>query len=122
MNTTMKLGSAAAAACAACRAVSIVPALMAGTSLVAIGGAASAWGPGIAALAVPVTGLYLLSRRKAAPNANFPSLMEAGLTASIGLALSAPVLAHKGESEYPPECGPVAIVAAAMILFGPRGS
>ena len=54
MNTTMKLGGAAAAACAACCAVSVVPAVMAGTSLVAIGGATTVWGLGIAALAVPV--------------------------------------------------------------------
>ena len=64
MNTTMKLGGAVAAACAACCAVSVVPALIAGTSLVAIGGAATVWGFGIAALAVPVTALYFLSRAR----------------------------------------------------------
>jgi hypothetical protein len=77
MNRTMKLTGAAAAACAACCAVSVGPALLAGTSLVAIGGAASAWGLGLVALAVPVAGLYFLSRRKAAPNVDFQSLMAA---------------------------------------------
>ncbi len=75
MNTTLKLAGAATAACAACCALSIAPALLAGTSLVAIGGTASTWGLWIAALAVPVVGLYLLSRRKAAPNADFQTLM-----------------------------------------------
>ena len=37
MNTTMKLAGAATAACVACCAVSIVPAVIAGTSLAAIG-------------------------------------------------------------------------------------
>lgn len=75
MNTTLKLAGAATAAGAACCVVSIVPAVLAGTSLVAIGGAASTWGLWIAALALPVVGLYLLSRRKAAPNADFQTLM-----------------------------------------------
>jgi hypothetical protein len=73
----MKLGGAAAAACAACCAVSIAPAVMAATTLAAIGGAAFAWGLGIAALALPVAGLYFLSRRKAVPGAKFQSLMAA---------------------------------------------
>ena len=89
MNTTMKLGGAAAAACAACCAVSVVPAVMAGTSLVAIGGATTVWGLGIAALAVPVTALYFLSRRKAAPGANFQSLMASGDDCGCGSACGA---------------------------------
>ncbi|MGB3386826.1 MAG: hypothetical protein WBA88_02465 [Pseudaminobacter sp.] len=75
MNTTLKLAGAATAACAACCAVGVVPAVLAGTSLVAIGGATFTWGLWIAALAVPVIGLYFLSRREAAPNANFQTLM-----------------------------------------------
>ena len=95
MNTTMKLGGAAAAACAACCAVSVVPAVMAGTSLVAIGGAASVWGLGIAALAVPVTALYFLSRRKAAPGANFQSLMASGDDCGCGSACGAAATAEE---------------------------
>jgi hypothetical protein len=43
-----------------------------------IGGAASTWGFGVAALAVPVAALYVLSRRKdrpKRPDANFQTLM-----------------------------------------------
>ena len=75
MNNTLKWASAATAACAACCAVSVVPAALVGTSLVAIGGAACTWSLGLVALAVPVGGFYLLSRRKAAPNVTFQSLM-----------------------------------------------
>ena len=100
MNTTMKLGGAAAAACAACCAVSVVPAVMAGTSLVAIGGAAAVWGLGIAALAVPVTALYFLSRRKAAPGANFQSLTASGDDCGCGSACGAAVTAE-GRSPAP---------------------
>ena len=95
MNTTMKLGGAAAAACAACCAVSVVPAVMAGTSLVAIGGATTVWGLGIAALAVPVTALYFLSRRKAAPAANFQSLMASGGDCGCGSACGAAATAEE---------------------------
>jgi hypothetical protein len=63
----MKLAGGLTAACAACCAVSIIPALVAGTSLAAIGGAGSVWGFGVAALAVPFAALYVLSRRKAGP-------------------------------------------------------
>lgn len=78
MNTILKLAGAATAACAACCAVSVVPASLAGTSLAAIGGAASTWGLWIVALGVPVVGIYLLSHRKAAPNADFQTLMAVG--------------------------------------------
>lgn len=77
MQTTTKLGGAAILACAACCAVSIVPAVLAGTSLVAIGGAASTWGVWLAALALPVVGIYAISRRKAAPNADVEVPSEA---------------------------------------------
>jgi hypothetical protein len=77
MTTSLKLTGAAAAACAACCAISIAPALIAGPSLVAIGSAASTWGVGFIALAIPVVGLYFLSRRKAAPNADFRTLIAA---------------------------------------------
>jgi hypothetical protein len=52
-----------------------VPAALVGASLIAIGGVACTWGLGLLALAVPVGGLYLLSRRRAAPNATFQALM-----------------------------------------------
>jgi hypothetical protein len=70
----MKLAGGLTAACAACYAVSIIPALLAGTSLAVIGGAASTWGFGVA----PFAALYALSRRKGRPNrpdADFQSLM-----------------------------------------------
>lgn len=67
MNTSLKLAGAATVACAACCAVSIVPAFFAGTTLVAIGSASYLWGIGFLLLALPVAGLYLLSRRKPAP-------------------------------------------------------
>jgi hypothetical protein len=78
MNSTMKFAGGLTAACAACCAASIVPALLAGTSVAVIGGAASTWGFGVAAFAVPVAAFYVLSRRKGRPNrpdANFQTLM-----------------------------------------------
>lgn len=78
MNSTMKLAGGLTAACTACCAVSILPALLAGTSLAMIGGAVSTWGIGLAALAVPVAALYVLSRRKAGPahpNPDFQTLI-----------------------------------------------
>jgi hypothetical protein len=71
MKTTLKLAGAATAACAA-------PVIVAGTSLVAIGGAASTWGRWIGSLAVPVVGPYLFSRRKAGPSADFPTPLAVG--------------------------------------------
>jgi hypothetical protein len=68
MNTTLKWAGAATAACAACCAVSVV----------AIGGAASTWGLWIAALAVSGVGLYVFSRRKAAPSADLQTPMAVG--------------------------------------------
>lgn len=84
MNTTMKLAGAATAACAACCAVGIVPAVLAGTSLVAMGGAAATWGIWIAVLAAPVAGICLLSRRKPAPNGDFKAMMAAGESCGCG--------------------------------------
>lgn len=77
MNSTIKVAGAVTAACAACCAVSIVPVVLAGTSLVAIGGAASTWGFAFAALALPVAGFYFLARRKGAPNGTFQTLTAA---------------------------------------------
>ena len=104
MNTTMKL-TGAAAACVACCAVSVVPAIIAGTSLVAIGGAASAWGVGFAALAVPVAGFYFLSRRKATPNADAQSLMAAdscgcGPSCAIASTGMEPIACTLGASDF----------------------
>lgn len=75
MKNTLKWAGAATAACAACCAVAVVPGALVGTSLAAIAGAACAWGLGLLALAVPVGGIYFLSRRKAAPAATFQALM-----------------------------------------------
>ncbi|WP_245267544.1 hypothetical protein [Mesorhizobium sp. WSM1293] len=75
MKNTLKWAGAATAACAACCAVAVVPTALVGTSLAAIVGAACTWGIGLLALAVPVGGVYFLSRRKAAPAATFQSLM-----------------------------------------------
>jgi hypothetical protein len=75
MKTTLKWAGAATAACAACCAVAVVPAALVGTSLAAIAGAACTWGVGLLALAVPVGGIYLLSRRKAVPAFTFQALM-----------------------------------------------
>lgn len=90
MNTSMKLAGAGVAACAACCAVSVVPALLAGTSLLAIGGAASAWGVGIAALTVPVALLYFLARRKSLATANFQALMTGDKSCGCGPSCASP--------------------------------
>ncbi|MGX8013767.1 hypothetical protein ACVDG8_034760 [Mesorhizobium sp. ORM8.1] len=75
MKNTLKWAGATAAACAVCCTVAVVPAALVGTGLAAIAGAACTWGLGLLALAVPVGGIYLLSRRKAAPTATFQALM-----------------------------------------------
>lgn len=88
MNTTLKLGGGVIAACAACCAVSIVPAIFAGTSLVAMGGTAFGWKIGLLALVMPVVGsmYYYLSRPKvaAAPNDTFQQLMAAAHAETCG--------------------------------------
>lgn len=76
MNTTMKTAAAGGAvitACAACCAVSIVPTIALGTGLVAVGGATAAWGGAVLLLAIPVVGLYYLSRRSKAASVPAPS-------------------------------------------------
>ncbi|MGX5826426.1 hypothetical protein [Mesorhizobium sp. 43Arga] len=75
MMKTFKWAGAAAAACTACCAVAVIPTALAGTTFAAIAGAACTWGVGLLALAVPVGGVYLLSRRGAAPATTFRSLM-----------------------------------------------
>ncbi|MGO7134920.1 hypothetical protein [Rhizobium leguminosarum] len=67
MNTGMKLTGAAVAACAACCAVSIVPLVLASVGTILVGSALVKWGAVAVLLIVPVVGLLLLSRRKAAP-------------------------------------------------------
>ena len=65
MNNALKMGGLAVAACAACCAVSIVPAVVAGTSIAAVGAATLwTWTPAVALLAVPIGTLYFLWRRK----------------------------------------------------------
>ncbi|NEK19496.1 hypothetical protein [Rhizobium leguminosarum] len=65
----MKLTGAAVAACAACCAVSVVPLVLASVGTILVGGALVKWGAVAVLLIVPVVGLLLLSRRKAAPQA-----------------------------------------------------
>lgn len=65
MNTSAKIGGGLVAACAVCCTAPILPALLAGTGVAALGGAAWAWGGGLAALTVVAGGgwLYVASRR-----------------------------------------------------------
>jgi hypothetical protein len=74
------------AACAACCAVSIVPAFVAGTSLAALGSAAWVWGGGLFALVVMATGgaLYLVQRHASSTSASFCA--------------NAPIVSSPGES------------------------
>ncbi|MGO6738085.1 hypothetical protein ACC732_26745 [Rhizobium ruizarguesonis] len=65
----MKLTGAAVAACAACCAVSVVPLVLASVGTILVGTALVKWGAIAVLLIVPVVGLLLLSRRKAAPQA-----------------------------------------------------
>jgi hypothetical protein len=71
MNTGLKLTGAAVAAGAACCAVSVVPLVLASAGTVLVGGAIVKWGAVAVLLLVPVAGLLMLSRRKAAPQAAF---------------------------------------------------
>jgi hypothetical protein len=66
MKTTTKLGGGLLAACAVCCAAPILPAILTGTGLVAMGGAAWAWGGGLAVLAAAaVSGtVYIAQRRR----------------------------------------------------------
>jgi hypothetical protein len=72
MNTTLKVGGGVVAACAACCAYSIIPVLVAGTSLAALGSAAWVWGGGLFALAAIAAGgaLYLVQRKASSTSAN----------------------------------------------------
>lgn len=105
MNTTMKTaaaGGAVMAACAACCAVSIVPTIALGTGLVAVGGAVAAWGGIALLLAVPVVGVYYMSRRSRTTAAAAP-------TASAVLA---------GGCGCGPSCGADAKVIACSLDAG----
>lgn len=72
MNNALKVGGGLMVACAACCAVPIVPALLAGTGLAALGTAAWAWGGVVAVLAAIAAGgmLYLMRRRISAVSVN----------------------------------------------------
>lgn len=78
MQTSTKIVGTAGvglAACAACCAVSVVPALAAGSGLVALGGAVATWSAAALLIAVPIAGVIYMSRRspsaaKAAPTLN----------------------------------------------------
>jgi hypothetical protein len=64
MNPSLKLFGLAAAVCAACCAVSLFPAAIAGLSLASVGVAATQWGAALFLITIPVAALYLLSQRK----------------------------------------------------------
>ncbi|MFG1423120.1 hypothetical protein [Roseixanthobacter liquoris] len=64
----MKVGGGLLAACALCCAATILPAILAGTGLVAMGGAAWAWGGGAAVLAIAAaSGAIYIAQRKHSP-------------------------------------------------------
>lgn len=72
MNSTIKLGAGVVAACAACCAVSILPAVLAGTGLAALGAAAFSWGgiaTAVAAIAVAGAAYFGLRVRPRAATA-----------------------------------------------------
>ncbi|SJM33767.1 hypothetical protein [Mesorhizobium delmotii] len=101
MNTTLKLGGGVAAASAACCAVSVGPALLAGTSLGTIGAAAFAPEIWIVALAVPAAvGAYFLVRRKPAsmPKTSFQTLMSSAQADGCGCGDSCNSAAAKEEA------------------------
>lgn len=86
MNTTIKTaaaGGAVIAACAACCAVSIVPTIALGTGLFAVGGATAAWGATAMLLAIPVVGVYYMSRR-AKPKASSAPIASKVLSGGCG--------------------------------------
>jgi hypothetical protein len=101
--SNIKLAGAVTAACAACCAVSVVPALLAGTSLVAISAAVPFWGIGMVALTIPIAGLYLLSRRKAAASGDFQTLMASAEKCGCGSSCSS-TKAERTEDEPPVVC------------------
>ncbi len=71
MNTSVKVGGSLVAACAVCCAATVVPVLLAGTGIAALGGAAWVWGGALATLAAVAAGGFLymyMSRRTAAPS------------------------------------------------------
>jgi len=103
MKSTWKIGGGLAAACAACCAVSIVPALVAGTSLAAIGGTI-AWELGLVVLAgLAVAGLYLILRRRPATTMNPARPEAAGSVASEGCGCG-PSCASTKRDEAPIAC------------------
>jgi hypothetical protein len=102
MSSKLKTGGVVAA-CAACCAVSIVPALLAGTGLAAIGGA-FAWEVGLVALAgVALGGAYYVVRRKPATKsqATFQNLMASATDESCGCG---PACGSASPEEQPIAC------------------
>lgn len=95
MNTTTKLAGGAVAACVACCAISVLPAVLASSGLLAVGGAT--WGLGAALVAVPAGAMYLLSRRQPASPRTASTLTP---VASCGCSTCAP----SGEKAAPIAC------------------
>jgi len=103
MQTTTKIaatGGAVFAACAACCAVSIVPAVVAGAGFAAVGGAVATWGVPAFLLAVPV-GIYLMTRKSSASRM-VPATSAAGAPLSSGCGCGA--LCGSTTEEQPIAC------------------
>lgn len=80
MNSTIKLGAGVVAACAACCAVSILPAILAGTGLAALGAAAFSWAgvaAAVAAIAVAGGAYFALRIRQPRATSTKPLAIEA---------------------------------------------
>jgi hypothetical protein len=104
VNTGLKLTGAAVTACAACSAVSVIPLMFASASAVLVGGAIVKWGIVATLFLVPVVGLSVLSRRKAAPQAAFENLIAPNScgcgSCSTNIKQEAPIACTLGADEF----------------------
>ncbi|CUX66969.1 exported hypothetical protein [Agrobacterium genomosp. 5 str. CFBP 6626] len=94
---------AALAACAACCAVSIVPAFLAGTCLVALGAGAATWGLPALLIAMPLAGAYFWARRSAGPDKGFKVLMAADGCGCGSTCATPAARSHRWQFWPPPE-------------------
>ncbi|MDX0701017.1 hypothetical protein GOD03_12305 [Sinorhizobium medicae] len=83
MKTGVKLGGAAVAACAVCCAAPAIPALVAGTSVLALGAAATYWSVAALAVAVPAATMLYFFRHRI-----FPSTAASAAVAESGCGCS----------------------------------
>jgi hypothetical protein len=104
MDPGVKLtGAAGVAACAACCAVSLVPLILASTSSVLVGAAIVEWGAAVVLLTVPVIGLWVLSKRRAAPQTTFDKRPVATCdcgSGSAGVKQEAPIACTLDAGEF----------------------